>query len=360
MADGVNGQGPTSADEFDRALQELTSGRLGRPQLREPSAAERAKAAAAQDRRARKASARARRKGRWRSRLAVPLALVLVLALAGGLIWVRFGRRPGSSASPAPTSQATAAASASSGGGALTGPPGDPFAGVPADAWADGSAGIVVPKGRPVGSFTAAQVALAYSWTRKLLIAAALNKQILLGGQPTAFERLLSGVQKSDFRASLSKTGLSKDGTGRNLRDWLVSFAPGGTALASPVIKVHGTMTAAFIEVKGYTALAIELNYRFAYAVEPPGQPADWQRVVTSYTNNVDFGRWANSATSFTPLVDWTVDNSGAYCIHDDGYVHPDYRSSTPKGARPSGAPRDPYSMTSKPSVAGCGTVTRT
>jgi hypothetical protein len=329
--------------------------------LREPSAAERAKAAAAQARLARKESARARRKGRRRSRIAVPLILLLVLALAGGLIWVRYGRRPGSIANPAPTSQAQASATASSSpGGALARPLADPFAGVPADAWANGSVGIVAPTARPVGPFTAAQVALAYSWTRKLLIAAALNKQTLLGSQPTAFERLLSNKQRSDFRASLSKTGLSKDGAVRNFRAWLVSFAPGGTVLVGPVVKVHGTMTASPITVHGSHVLSIKLNYRFVYAVEPPGHPAAWQRVIASFRNNVEFGSWVDAATPFEPWVNWTNDDAGAFCVITDGYVRPDYQTSAPEGARPSGPARDPYSMTSVPSTVGCGQVSRT
>ena len=73
----------------------------------------------------------------------------------------------------------------------LTGPPADPFAGTPADHWADSAAGIVLPSAKPVGSFTPAQAKLAYEWTRKMLIAAELDKQTLEGETPTAFANLL-------------------------------------------------------------------------------------------------------------------------------------------------------------------------
>jgi hypothetical protein len=353
MSDGVNGPEPASADEFDRALRDLTAGRPGPAQFRELSAAERARAAAAADKRARKEAARAHRKARRPGRLTVPLALLLVLALAGGLAWVRFGRRPGSVGHPTPTNQVQAVSSTAAS-------PISPFAGTPAAAWDNGAAGIVVPVARPVGPFTAAQVALAYSLTRKLLTAAALNKQILLGGQPTAFERLLSNDQRSDFRASLRKTGLNKDGSDRNLRSWLVAFAPGSTVLVGSEVKVRGTMTASAGTVQGGHVLFIGINYRFVYAVEPPDQPAAWRRVIVGYGDNVQFGNWADAATTFEPWVDWSQSDSGADCVNVKGYIYPDYQTVQPKGAQPSGPARDPYSMAELPSTSGCGRVSRT
>jgi hypothetical protein len=353
MSEGVSGPEPASADEFDRALRDLTAGRPGRVQFREPSAAERARAAAAADKRARKEAARARRKARRHGRLTIPLAVLLVLALAGGLAWVRFGRRPGSMGDPTPTSQVQAVQSTAT--SAVS-----PFAGTPAAAWDNGAAGIVVPHARAIGPFTAAQVALAYSRTRKLLIAAALNKQTLLGGKPRAFERLLSNEQRSDFLASLRKTGLNKDGTDRNLRGWLVAFAPGGTVLVGSEIKVHGTMTASAGTVQGGHVLQIGINYRFVYAVEPPGQPAAWRRVIVAYGDDVEFGNWTGAATNFEPWVVWSQADSGADCVNDDGYIYPDYQTALPKGARPSGPARDPYSMAALPSTTGCVPASRT
>jgi hypothetical protein len=57
--------------------------------------------------------------------------------------------------------------------------------------------------------------------------------------------------------------------------------------------------------------------------------------------------------------VNWSTDNAGAFCV-DDGYVHPDYQTSAPEGAQPSGSARDPYSMKSLPSNPSCGQVSRT
>lgn len=346
MSDGVNGPEPTSADELDRALRDLTAGRPGRAQFHEPSAAERARAAAAADK-------RARRKTRRHKGPIAALAIILVLALAGGLAWVRFGRRSAGIGVPTPTSVAQAVRPT------VTAPL-SPFAGTPAAVWDNGAAGIVVPVAHPVGPFTAAQVALAYSRTRKLLIAAALNKQTLLGGRPTAFERLLSNQQRSDFIATLHKTGLYKDGTDRNLRSWLVAFAPGGTVLVGSEIKVHGTMTASAGKDQGNHVLYIGINYRFVYAVEPPHQPAAWRRVIVSYGESVEFGNWAGGATNFDPWVLWNQADAGVDCAKNDGYIYPDYQTDLPQGSQPSGAARDPYSMAKLPAATGCWLASRT
>ena len=51
-----------------------------------------------------------------------------------------------------------------------SGPPANPFAGSPAQGYADAAAGIVVPAAHPVGKFSTAQVAAAYAKTRQLLV----------------------------------------------------------------------------------------------------------------------------------------------------------------------------------------------
>src|SRR5690348_5000533 len=46
------------------------------------------------------------------------------------------------------------------------GPPADPFAGTPAEHWADGAAGITIPAAKAHGPYSAAQVRSAYQTTR--------------------------------------------------------------------------------------------------------------------------------------------------------------------------------------------------
>ena len=92
------------------------------------------------------------------------------------------------------------------------GPPADPFTGTPADHWADGAAGIVLPAAEPIGPYTKSQVEYAYQTTRAMLVAAELDKQTLLGGAPTAFADVLNGPQRAGFLNGLNKVGVDKQG----------------------------------------------------------------------------------------------------------------------------------------------------
>jgi hypothetical protein len=101
-------------------------------------------------------------------RLKAGAIAVVILAAAGGVTWLRLSHSPASRAS----GQQPPLGEISAGDG----PPADPFAGTPAENWANGESGIVIPAAKPVGSFTAAQVMKAYQTTRQLLIAANLDK----------------------------------------------------------------------------------------------------------------------------------------------------------------------------------------
>src|SRR5258708_29831848 len=81
----------------------------------------------------------------------------------------------------------------------------DPFAGTPADSYADGAAGVVVPAPHAVGGYSASEVRAAYQTVRRILIAEHLNHKILAGGSPDAFARLLIPAQRSRFDRNLDK-----------------------------------------------------------------------------------------------------------------------------------------------------------
>lgn len=234
----------------------------------------------------------------------------------------------------------------------LTGPPADPFAGTPADHWADGAAGIALPATTAVSLYSAAQVAYAYQATRKLLIAAYLNKQTLLGGEPTAFADLLTGSQKTWFEQGVNKKGVNKRGAPFGTRVLVMSFAPGSTQLIGSVTKVNGTMHAKATTDDGVKVLDIGVDYIFVYPIEPPNQPDHWMRIVSQVTWTVAFGNFAGATSSFAPWLVLASDGasssvSGADCGTTDGFVHPAYPRNTATGAQPtatpSGAPIDPY-----------------
>jgi hypothetical protein len=333
MPDASSGAVP--ADEFDRELRELTEGTAGEALFIEPSAAERALGAGAQVRQ-RPASKRKRRP------FGGTVFLVVTLMVAVTLAWLghRHGQVSAGSAGPgaaaaSPSPGLTPPGAAPNGEPVLAGtispidpfavPPADPFAGSAADQWADGADGIVVPAARPVGGFSRAQVAAAYERTRKLLIAANLDGPTLLGGAPTAFAKLLGPAQRAVFLAGLNKAGVTSSGYPVSTRAWVASFAPGSTELIGDVIKVHGTMSARAARGAGGPVLAVDVNYFFSYAVEPPHDPSDWTRVVDHVYGTFDFTPSQNGG-ALEPWDRVAVTNSGiSGCGTADGYIHPAY-----------------------------------
>jgi hypothetical protein len=382
MSEGANGQGPAPADEFDRALRELTEGRAAGARFHEPSAAERAKEGEAKARQAHKdalrnakqATKRARqllRSGGHRGLLTGTLIVLVVVVVAGGLAWIRLGRTAGGAADlrsratpstgtrtvPVPDAGTVAAVSPED---PFNQPPTDRFYLSPAQNWANGTAGITAPKAHPVGPFTAAQVTFAYGATRRLLIAAGLDPATLSGATPTAFADLLAGSQRAEFLRDLNLTGVAKDGAALSSRAMVAAFAPGGTQLIGPDIKVNGAMRAVVVYNPKAPILAVNVDYRFVYAVEPPGLPLYFTRVIARFAGTVSFGHFAGARARLVPSVTWTQTDYGASCAATDGYIHPAYRNSQADLIRQSGTPVDPYAADTSPlSHGGCEAATR-
>jgi hypothetical protein len=360
MPDAAGGQDPAPMDEFDREWRELTEGRAGEPLFLEPSAAERARAGGVEVKQAPAPPAgtlpRRSRRSRWRradgGRRFGYLFAVAVLLLAGSIASLRVahphrvadGRSAAGAAGPTAGSSRPDTFSPAN---LLTEPTADPFLGTRADGWADGAAGIVAPAAKPAGRFTAAQVAAAYATTRKLLIAAGLDRQTLLGGSPAAFARLLTAAQRATFLTSLPRHGLTKDGSALSTRTWVVSFAPGTTALVGTVIKVHGTMSAHAVTESGKPVLTVEVSYLFVYAVEPPNDPADWTRVAVREYGSVDFvpsSHHGRASGALEPRYRMVSEAAGPRCGAGDGYIYPDYPGGSSPSAESAGLVISPYS----------------
>lgn len=137
---------------------------------------------------------RSRKRRRWR-RAALTVMAVLVGAgvATGGVLWVtRDVDDTPPVAAPSGSKDATRPSA-----------PGDPFAGSPAESYAVGAAGIVVPKATAVGGVPAKQVAGAYARAKRMLVAAGLDRKALLGGAPDAFAGTLDPRKRTSFRKRL-------------------------------------------------------------------------------------------------------------------------------------------------------------
>lgn len=367
-------------DEFDRSLQRLTSGATDRAAFKEPSAAERARKPVTRTgrtswRNARKAarlrtpvvepgkarpgSGRLRTKGRmsaWQGRRARSLLVavtVLVVLAAAGYALNAFGLRV------PPPKQGAVGSRLSTGSQPYTAA--DPFHGTPAEQYAAGQAGIVLPTALAVGTYSAAQVRAAYTTTKKLLVAANLNPQTLSGGRPRALAALLAPQLRAYFLGNLNRRGVDKNGYDLSTRTWVASFAPGTTALVGSVIKVHGFMGATTAVDSERKVLRITFDYLFVYPVERPGQPSTRMRVVQRQQGDVDFAQWSGNG----PLQPWYLPGpdsgpAGARCDVNDGFIHPEFPGGLPDKVPPSGPPVDPYSQSQSPSRAACAATTGT
>jgi hypothetical protein len=322
-------------DPIERRLRELSAEISG--------AAHRAAQAAAKEK-AHEEKQQQRRSGRGLLRTVG--IVVAVIIIAGGVITWRLS---GSSSGGLNDTNAVHNGAVPSGSATVVappvvpaGPPADAFAGTPADHWADGAAGIVVPAAKPTGQFTAAQAAAATQITRKLLIAGNLDWTTLNGGAPTAFADLLTRQQRTAFVDNLDKVGLH-DGFATSSRILVMSFAPGTVSFVTKVVKVHGSMSAGTAVVSGTTVLRVAVNYLFIYAIEPPGHPADWMRVVAQDYGYVEFAQWDDPGGPLEPWVVTGISPAGGQCGMTDGYVHPAYPTGVRSSVQPSGPAVNPY-----------------
>ena len=127
---------------------------------------------------------------------------------------------------------------------------------------------------------------------------------------------------------------MDKDGGTKNTRRWVTSFAPGSTKFVTTVVKVHGTMKASVVTESGGPVLRITVDYLFVYAVEPPGDPADWMRVVQQQYGTVDFARWDDQGSSFEPWYNMAGSTSGVQCSAQTGTSTPTTRAARPTPCR--------------------------
>ena len=302
---------------------------------------------------------------------AVGKALGVLLAVAVAVVAIKpsllpgdpFGSGTGSGSGAADEAVETLPAETA----APTGPPqsaaagtptlDDPFAGSPAKRWADGEAGIVVPKAKAVGAQSAAKVEQTLELTRKLLIESNLDKATLRGETPTAALNLLDPEQ--DVRSKL-KEALSRPSKDNDPLTMFSRFDPDEIRLVGDVVKVRGRMT--FKEGE-HASVAVHADYTFVYPVVRTDGTTEVTRTIVRRVLDVEIpdpARYRATAGKLTVLRrDESAGNSS--CDVDDGFLHPEFPSSQPTGTSPSGPTTDPYDRSKDiGDEKDCGTVSRT
>ncbi|WP_329424694.1 hypothetical protein OG339_30465 [Streptosporangium sp. NBC_01495] len=217
-----------------------------------------------------------------------------------------------------------------------------PFVGSPAQKYADGAKGLVMPRPRAMGGLNRKEVSAALGHARKLLMASHLDRKVLMGGRPEKLIRLLDPEQRAPFVKGLKKPDKKK---GYYSREWVTSLAPKSAELVSETFKVHGRPRLSAFRENGLRGVRVKVNYLFVYAIRRPGRPDTLTRLVAHNIGTLD--AWREGGRLRFWVTHW---NGGgvapARCDIDDGFVHPFYPDSAPDRKLTADGPAvDPYSL---------------
>lgn len=248
-----------------------------------------------------------------------------------------------------------------------------PFAGSPAERWADGAAAIVVPKATPVGTFTSAQVAAALKQAKTLLVGANLNPGTLRGERPEGVLALLDPKQPrmlDDVNSWLRAPGKKHDPLLLFSR-----FDPAEVRPAGDVVKVRGRTT---FKAGAHASVAIHMDYTFVYpliqadqaskasgATETSGASTEVARTIVRRVLDLELldPRKYQATPGKLSITRYDQDLGNTSCDVYDGFLHPQFVSAAPTGAPPTGPTTDPYDRSRDIRHSGtetCGTVSRT
>ncbi|MFF8607606.1 hypothetical protein ACF06X_16855 [Streptomyces sp. NPDC015346] len=239
----------------------------------------------------------------------------------------------------------------------------EPFKGSPALRWADGAAGIEVPKAKAVGGMSREEVAGALDSVRRFLVAANLDPATLRGERPTDAIELLDPLQK-DVRPRIDRWLTEPDKDNNPL--WLFSrFDPAEVRLAGDVVKTRGRMTFEAGERSG--EVRVHADYTFVYPLVKT-RPGFDEVARTVVRRQMTFALHdpAKVVTTRGMLSVLRMEESAGNsdCARAaDGFLHPQFSEDLAGAAPHPGGPEiDPYDRSKDIGDLShtCGTVTRT
>ncbi|MEU1119209.1 MULTISPECIES: hypothetical protein [unclassified Streptomyces] len=231
----------------------------------------------------------------------------------------------------------------------------EPFRGSPAARWADGAAGITVPRAEATGWMDAAQVERALRRSRDFLVAAELDPRVLRGERPTKAIALLNPHQKG-VQAYLRRALSSARPTPETDPLLLFSrFRPEQARLVGDVVKTRGRLTYREGELG---AVEVTADVTFVYPVTPAADGGRSDEVVRTIARRTVVMSWDDPSRIATEpgtmsLVSYKLDMTNGGCSAPTGYFVPPFGGDRD---RPTDAEHrlDPYDR-SKPLDAGGG-----
>ncbi|MFF9621956.1 hypothetical protein [Streptomyces griseosporeus] len=236
-----------------------------------------------------------------------------------------------------------------------------PFAGSPAERWADGEAGIRPPAASAIGGIGKGEVEKALRQTKTLLVDANLDPATLRGSRPTEALGVIDPRQ-TDLLADLN-TALRTPDKDHDPLTLFSRFDPAEVRLVGTVVKTRGRMT--FGPGKEKNSVDIHADYTFVYPVVRAEQGAT-EVTRTVVRRVLDIRVYDTAHYQATPgrisIVRYDEDAGNSACDVYDGFLHPQFDSAAPTGAPPTGPTVDPYDRSKeldRDRPESCGTVSR-
>ncbi|MGA5132264.1 hypothetical protein ACPCTO_20910 [Streptomyces olivoreticuli] len=244
-----------------------------------------------------------------------------------------------------------------------------PFAGSPAEQYADGANGIVVPEAAAAGAMSKQRVATALQLTKDFLVAANLEPATIRGERPAAALALLDPQQ--DDVSTMVTTALDKPDREHDPLKLFSRFDKNEVRMVGEIVKTRGRMT-----FKGDAdgSVTIHTDYTFVYPLTKRAQGSrEVARTIVRRVLDIsvlDPARFKVTPDKLT-FRSYNVDIANSACSTYDGVLHPEFPSSRPEATEPNGPAVDPYDRSrdleagegtsgKAGSSGSCGRVTRT
>jgi len=150
---------------------------------------------------------------------------------------------------------------------------GGPFAGTLADSYPAGADGIVLPEAKPIGPFTARQVATALNDVKQALVASRIDRRIIVDHDPKVFLALLSPASRDELELGLQP----------GVAPWWANQVAKSATLTQDVPRVKGMVTyRSIVLTGGVRILEVTAKFVWVYAFDHVSEWPDGDLVTVA------------------------------------------------------------------------------